>query len=102
MLLRFCLLASSASVGLMLRPSPRHAWTTRRGAPVRSVAERQATNLEQLLALEGERRELQARLAANMERQRALAIGADVEDAPPRVAEDARDDPVSMTCAKSP
>ena len=42
--------------------------------------------VEQLLSLEAERRELRARLKANEERQRALAIGADVEDAAPRAA----------------
>ena len=45
--------------------------------------------VEQLLSLEAERRELRARLKANEERQRALAMGADVEDATPRTAADA-------------
>ena len=57
---------------------------TAHGLAAKTVAREDATT-SRLLALEAERRELQARLAANEERQRALALGKDVEPKPPRV-----------------
>jgi cation transporter-like permease len=47
---------------------------------------RENDTMSKLLVLERERQELTAKLAANMERQRALAQGMDVEKRAPRVA----------------
>jgi hypothetical protein len=68
-----------------------------RHVAAKTVAREDATT-SRLLALEAERRELQARLVANEERQRALALGADVEPAGPKVLRKAS----SSNCETSP
>ena len=70
---------------------------TAHGLAAKTVAREDATT-SRLLALEAERRELQARLAANEERQRALALGKDVEPKPPRVLKKS----ASSSCEASP
>ena len=70
---------------------------TAHGLAAKTVAREDATT-SRLLALEAERRELQARLAANEERQRALALGKDVEPKPPRVLKKSS----SASCEASP
>jgi len=64
-------------------------------AKTAAVADR-ADTTSRLLALEAERRELRAKLDANMERQRALALGADVEARAPQRTADA------TSCEASP
>ena len=86
------------AAGSALRP-PKMATLrqTAHGLAAKTVAREDATT-SRLLALEAERRELQARLAANEERQRALALGKDVEPKPPRVLKKSS----SASCEASP
>ena len=94
--MRVLLLLTAA--GSALRP-PKMATLrqTAHGLAAKTVAREDATT-SRLLALEAERRELQARLAANEERQRALALGKDVEPKPPRVLKKSS----SASCEASP
>ena len=80
--MRMRLLLLPGALGLVMLRAPASRSSTRQFG---RVVAREGV-VEQLLSLEAERRELRARLKANEERQRALAMGADVEDAAPRAA----------------
>ena len=84
MRMRLLLLPGALGLVMLRAPASRRSSTRQFGR----VVAREGV-VEQLLSLEAERRELRARLKANEERQRALAMGADVEDATPRTAADA-------------
>eukprot|EP00629_Pelagomonadales_sp_RCC1024_P000840 CAMPEP_0119296706 /NCGR_PEP_ID=MMETSP1329-20130426/50708_1 /TAXON_ID=114041 /ORGANISM="Genus nov. species nov., Strain RCC1024" /LENGTH=311 /DNA_ID=CAMNT_0007297643 /DNA_START=147 /DNA_END=1078 /DNA_ORIENTATION=+ len=92
--MRLLLLVLIAAAEALLRP--RMSFLRSREPPkvqapaATREARAEGTVVAQLLSLEAERRELEAKLRANKERQRALALGEDVERRPPRVVPKAK------------